>query len=257
MSVLIFPPALRTGIYRTTLQLASTQLCSRYITTNNKLKMFKPVFGRSKKSTDNGSKAANSLGPVISTSYKSHEVDIPDDFLGPLADPSELEIEKIDFEKTTLPEYKDYYAIVIDNLMSREECETLIHMTEMSAGAHQEGVEVENNGWQPAMVNAGVGYEFMATDYRNSDRIIWDHHVLAQRLWERIMQGEGMKEYFSCLDGEKYAPVRGVYKSGTDGQSLVITKQGLNERLRFLKYGAGQFFKGMLSSLIFRSKIGY
>jgi hypothetical protein len=121
----------------------------------------------------------------------------------------------------------------------------------MSAGAHQEGVEVPNNGWKPAMVNAGVGYEFLATDYRNSDRIIWDQRVLAQRLWERIMQGEGMKEYLSVLEGEEYDPVKGPHNERTDGRRWEAMTQGVNERLRFLKYGAGQFFKGTSLSFEF------
>ena len=187
---------------------------------------------------------AKKHGPVVPTSYISHPVDIPADFLAPLPDPSVIKVEKIDFEKTPLPEYKDCYAVVLENVLNKEECETLIHLTEMSAGAHQEGVEVPNNGWKPAMVNAGVGHEFLATDYRNSDRIIWDQRVLAQRLWERVLQGEGMKEYFSVLEGEEYDSVKGAYAARKDGRRWEVMTQGVNERLRFLKYGAGQFFKG-------------
>lgn len=185
-------------------------------------------------------------GPVVQTSYESHPVDIPDDFLAPVPDPSVIKVKRIDFEKTPLPEYKKLYAVVLDNVLSKEECDSLIRMTEMSAGAHQEGVEVPNYGWKPAMVNAGVGYEFMATDYRNSDRIIWDQTVLAERLWGRVLQGEGMKDYLSSLEGEEYFPVLGSTESRQDGRTWKATTQGLNERLRFLKYGAGQFFKGKL-----------
>jgi hypothetical protein len=58
------------------------------------------------------------------------------------------------------------------------------------------------------------------------------------------MQAEGMKEYFSILEGEGYWSVCG--DSMYEGERWKITKQGLNERLRFLKYGPGQFFRGML-----------
>jgi hypothetical protein len=184
--------------------------------------------------------------PVTKTSYTSHPVEIPEDFLAPLPDPSVIAVEKIDFEKTPLPEYKKFYAVILDNVLSQKECDTLIHMTELSAGAHREGVEVPNNGWTPAKVNAGVGYEFINTDYRNSDRIIWDSKVLAERLWGRVLQGKGMKEYLSVLDGEEYFPVLGYTKHKKDGRIWEATTQGVNERLRFLKYGAGQFFKGVL-----------
>lgn len=183
-------------------------------------------------------------GPVVQTSYTSHPVAIPEDFLAPLHDASVITTKKINFEKTTLPEYKDLYAVVLDNVLSKEECDELLRMCEMSAGAHREGIDVPSNGWRPAMVNAGVGYEFLAVDYRNSDRIIWDEKVLAGRLWQRVLQGEGMREYLSVLEGEAYSPVQPSTGPRTDGKRWVATEQGVNERLRFLKYGAGQYFKG-------------
>lgn len=208
--------------------------------------MFKNLLGQKKESKW---VASPRPGPVVATSYESHPVGIPDDFLAPLPDPSFIKVEKIDFEETPLPEYKDFYAVIIDDLLSKEECDSLIRLTEMSAGAHQEGVEVPNNGWKPAMVNAGVGYEFLALDYRNSDRIIWDQKVIAERLWARVQQAQGMKEYFAVLEGEKYNAVRAPFNERVDGQRWEIMPQGINERLRFLKYGAGQFFKGRPLSL--------
>lgn len=132
--------------------------------------------------------------------------------------------------------------MVLDDVLSKEECDQLIHMAEMSAGAHQGDEEVQNNGWRPAMVNAGRNHEVLAPEYRNSDRIIWDQNELAKRLWGRVLQGEGMKQYLSVLDGKEYAKVcRGSAEK--KGERWVATPQGLNERLRFLKYGAGQFFR--------------
>ena len=191
-------------------------------------------------------KAEVDMYQVVPTSYTSLPVDIPDSFLAPLKDPSAIKTKVIDFAKTPLPEYKDLYAVVLDNVLSRDECNQLLKMAEMSAGAHTEGNEVENNGWVPAMVNAGIGREFMATDYRNSDRIIWDNKVLVKRLWERVLQGEGIKEYISKLEGEKYRHVMGesMLRQGIKSH---VTEQGINERMRFLKYGPGQFFRGKVS----------
>jgi len=132
--------------------------------------------------------------------------------------------------------------VVLDDVLSKEECDQLIHMAEMSAGAHQGDGEVPNNGWRPAMVNVGRNHEVLAPEYRNSDRIIWDQNELAKRLWERVLQGEGLKEYLSVLDGKEYARVCGD-SAERKGERWVATPQGLNERLRFLKYGAGQFFR--------------
>jgi hypothetical protein len=176
--------------------------------------------------------------------YTNVPVEIPEAFLAPLPDPSIIKVSKIDFENSPLPEYKLNYAVVLDNILSKEECDQLLVMTEKSVGAHRGGDEPENNGWRPAMVNAGRDYEVLALDYRNSDRIIWDSHEVAQKLWDRVMQAEGMKEYFSVLQGEEYEAVCGQSIYG--GGRWKVTRQGLNERLRFLKYGPGQFFRGML-----------
>ena len=181
---------------------------------------------------------------IVNTNYTSLPVDIPEDFLAPLRDPSSIKVEKVDFADSVLPEYRELYAVVLDSVLSQEECDQFIHLAELSAGGHGEE-EKPNNGWVPAMVNAGPGKEFFAPDYRNSDRIVWDQNMLVERLWKRIIQGKGVKEYLSVLDGEKYYPVVGDGATRR-GERWVITKQGLNERMRFLKYGAGQFFRRKL-----------
>lgn len=203
---------------------------------------------------------------VVYSNYTSLPVPIPDDFLAALPDPSIIKVERVKFEGTPLNEYKAMYAVVLDDVLSQEECDELIKMAEMSTGAHGnhngpsppteaqdqtssssgQEQEISNNGWRPAMVNAGRNHEVLALDYRNSDRIIWDEKEVTTRLWNRVMQGEGMKEYFSVLDGTAYTPVIGP-SATRPGERWVITKQGLNERMRFLKYGPGQFFKGELS----------
>jgi hypothetical protein len=181
---------------------------------------------------------------IVQTNYTSLPVDIPEDFLAPLPDPSTIKAEKVDFANSVLSEYRKLYAVVLDNVLSREECDQLIHLAELSAGGHGED-EKPNNGWVPAMVNAGPGREFYAPDYRNSDRIVWDNHMLVERLWKRIIQVKEVKDYLSALDGEKYYPVVGDGATRR-GERWVVTKQGMNERMRFLKYGAGQYFRRKL-----------
>jgi hypothetical protein len=178
---------------------------------------------------------------IVNTSYTSNPVDIPQDFLAPLSDSSIIKVEKVDFANSVLSEYKNLYAVVLDNVLSQEECDQLIHLAELSAGGHGEK-QLMNNGWIPAMVNAGPGREFLATDYRNSDRIVWDNNTLVERLWKRILQGKGIKEYLTVLDGDEYYPVVGDGATRR-GERWVATKQGVNERMRFLKYGAGQYFR--------------
>ncbi|TVY30180.1 hypothetical protein LHYA1_G001088 [Lachnellula hyalina] len=179
---------------------------------------------------------------VVRTNYTSKTVSIPRSFLSPLRDPSIIEVNQIDFANTPLPQYKGLYAVVLDNVLSQSECDELIHMAEQSAGGHDPSEPMENNGWKPAMVNAGRNHEFLALDYRNSDRIIWDNEEIMNRLWKRITQVKEMKDYFSVMEGEKYGSIVGDCLVMQDGR-WVIAPKGPNERMRFLKYGAGQFFR--------------
>lgn len=148
--------------------------------------------------------------------------------------------------------------------MSREECDQLIHFAEQSAGAHRDdesedgGVQensedgnlreqtVKDNGWKPAMINAGPGKEYSMIEYRNSDRIVWDHEEIASRIWGRCLQAEGIKEELTRLQGGDESPYDAVLE-WRRGRNWKITENGLNERLRFLKYGSGQYFRGMSS----------
>jgi hypothetical protein len=198
------------------------------------------------KASSLASQSPSSIAPdVVRTSYTSKPVEVPEDFLAPLHDPSVIKTGRIDFANSPLPEYKDYYAVVLDNVLSQQECDELRYMAEISAGGHNEDNEVSNDGWSAAMVNAGPGHEFFAPSYRNSDRIIWDNTVISKRLWTRVLQGKGIKEDLSALEGKKYRSVMDHW-GAERGERWVITSQGVNERMRFLKYGPGQFFRRML-----------
>jgi hypothetical protein len=188
---------------------------------------------------------------VVPTSYTSLPVKLPDDFLRPLDEEERkrIVVNKIKFEDTKLPEYKGCYALVLDNVLTEEECELMVGMAEMSAGGHgnAEGdAVVENDGWKPAMVNAGVGREFLATEYRNSDRIIWDEKEVVARLWKRVCQAEVVEEDIGLLEGEKWKVLLGPW-AVKRGEKWRLLERGMNERMRFLRYGRGQFFKGMSS----------
>ena len=100
------------------------------------------------------------------------------------------------------------YALTIECALSEAECAELIEATEAI-------------GYGEALVNVGGGRQLRMSDVRNSDRCIVDDAAAAEMIWERIKRfvpqefGEGRRR----------------------GRAL-----GLNERLRFLKYGDGQFF---------------
>ena len=96
-------------------------------------------------------------------------------------------------------------AFILDNVLTEAECLELIKTT-------------EDQGYEEALVNVGFGQQKLLTDFRNSKRCIIDSVEHAERIWDRI------KDYVP--DNWKNKPV-----------------VGLNERLRFLKYYPGQYFK--------------
>ena len=96
-------------------------------------------------------------------------------------------------------------AFVLDNVLTEAECSDLIQIT-------------EDQGYEPALLNIGFGEQQLRTDIRNNERCILDSEEKANILWERI------KDYIPDVWRNKHKVV------------------GLNERLRFLKYGPGEYF---------------
>ncbi|KAJ7466697.1 hypothetical protein B0H11DRAFT_2047361 [Mycena galericulata] len=127
----------------------------------------------------------------------------------------------IDFNAAGLPEYSGYYAIVLDSLFSEAELSATLK-------------EVEHfSPWQIAQVNASSTEAYTLPDYRNGQRIIYDSFELSAELFEKIRpQLSGIEE----IEEEAYIP--GV---GPGVQKWRMVR--LNERLRFLRYPPGGFFR--------------
>lgn len=148
---------------------------------------------------------------------------LPSDFLSGPA--SNLVIERIDFSKTALPEYNGLYATIIDNALSEAECNALIRAAE----AHTDGE------WSQAKVNLGFGREKVITDTRDCGRIIWDDPDVVGKIWARISSSVPEIEFI-----ETAARITG---NGPQKRGEKYQMTRLNERIRFLKYGAGQYFR--------------
>jgi hypothetical protein len=155
---------------------------------------------------------------------------LPSDFLsGPAPN---LTKSKIDFAKAGLPDSDGHWAVVLDGVLSKAECEQLV----AAAEATTDGV------WERALVNIGGGAQAMIEDVRNCGRIIWDDRALMEKLWARI---EGAVPEIHRL--EKWASVTG---NGPVKRSEVWRVTRLNERGRFLKYVGGEYFKGTYAMVI-------
>ncbi|KAM0250926.1 hypothetical protein ACHAQJ_008422 [Trichoderma viride] len=192
--------------------------------------MFSRLFKSSSSSTPAPTTSSTNMsaGRFISVDYKSNPVDIPDTFLtGPASEP--VVIAPVPFTESGLPEYAKCKAWILDNVLSRAECSELIAYAEASAPLEKPG----DSPWKPALVSVAPGVEHWSPGYRHSDRIIWDTQLLVDRLWERCAQAEGLQELVAT------APCPQPYRTRKGSWKFA----GLNERMRFLKYGPGMFFR--------------
>ena len=169
--------------------------------------------------------------------------------LPPPPPPGSLRVLEVDFAQYGFPELSTRTCIVIDNLLTPDDVEKLYTSAVSSAE------------WKAAQVNVGGGREVLATDYRNSDRIILDSHDIAGWLFEKI-QPHLPPHVISIPNAPHHARIRspaykeakemsneaveGVEVEGTKAKSKVKAPVAkcirLNERLRFLRYQKGMFF---------------
>ncbi|KAI5474260.1 P4Hc domain-containing protein [Pseudohyphozyma bogoriensis] len=129
---------------------------------------------------------------------------------------------KIDFKAAGLPQYQSCYAIILDNLFTRAELVRFLSTAESSV----------NGEWDVARVNATSEISFVDTDYRRGDRIILDSEELSEEIFARIR--EGLREVEE-IEREEWS---------REGRRVVKKRMvRMNERLRFLRYPPGGFFR--------------
>ncbi|KAL4784817.1 hypothetical protein BJX76DRAFT_203838 [Aspergillus varians] len=149
------------------------------------------------------------------------------DFLPPQP-PTNAHCRVIDFATTEppLPEYKRYLAAVIDDALTEAECKELLRIAEGSTPDHT---------WERAMINVGNGRQRLSTDSRHCGRIILDSPELADKLQKRLspfLQGLGIDRL------DKTPRITGLA-----GRNRTYQITRFNERLRFLKYVGGEYFR--------------
>ncbi|KAK4219553.1 hypothetical protein QBC37DRAFT_272332 [Rhypophila decipiens] len=223
--------------------------------------MLSSILGWGKKKFDpdapirpSGSKESDKVTPQptsaakpnkpIQTLYDFNDVPIPSDFL--TVDPPDLQpltLTPIDWSKTAIPEREGYYAVVLDNVLSPSECTALLNLAEQSVPEHHKTPSDDGqtlSSWGPALVNMGGGFEILIPHYRNSDRIIWDQQEVVDRIWERCLRAPGLRERLAVIENEPRL-------TGTERNFRLADARWefrkVNKRMRFLKYGGGQFFK--------------
>ena len=147
---------------------------------------------------------------------------LPKDFLqGPAPNLTRTDV---DWEKG-IPENKGLWAVVLNGVLSQEECDLLVKAAE----ARTDGE------WERAMVNIGGGRQAMYEDIRNCGRIIWDDRDVVAKLWDRIKDSvPEIHRLHNQADITGYGPVK---------RDETWKMSRLNERMRFLKYVGGEYFK--------------
>jgi hypothetical protein len=134
-----------------------------------------------------------------------------------------------------LDEYDGLYAVVLDGVLSPDECRNLVRLAENST---KPSTGSDSAIWERAMVNVGGGMQVMSEGTRKCGRIIMDSQDIVDQLWERV--GPHLPELLVLssspdITGEGPAKRREIWR---------LTR--LNERMRFLKYTQGEYFKRML-----------
>jgi len=151
---------------------------------------------------------------------------LPEGFLsGPAPN---LTLSHVDFAKARMPEYDGLYAVILDGVLSLDECNTLVAAAEAHAGA---------KSWERALINVGGGRQMLATDARNCGRIIWDDTEVVDRLWKRV---EAAVPELHRLEGKTSQRILG---NGPGKRGEVWKATRLNERMRFLRYEGGEYFR--------------
>ncbi|KAF5350088.1 hypothetical protein D9756_009251 [Leucocoprinus leucothites] len=141
----------------------------------------------------------------------------------------------LDFSDTPLPEYSHSYCKVIDDVFTPDECAELIALAESDAK------------WAQAAVHYGLGpsQNYVDTSYRNSERILRFDDKAAEKLFQKLLP---------------YIPELKELKAGNPYSSKIVGAQvlkhfnlklcGLNERLSFLRYGPGNYFRSHCDGML-------
>ena len=134
--------------------------------------------------------------------------------------------ERLDFNALGIPAYSKCWAVVIDNAFTAEECAQLVSLAENHAAP---------GGWERAMINVGNYEQMLAPETRNCDRIIWDSPDIVSRIWDRISY---LVPEIQRIENQ--ASITGI---GPVKRKEIAILTRLNERMRFLRYGPGEYFR--------------
>ena len=164
------------------------------------------------------------------------------------ADSQVIHAPVLDWSTTPLENiYAGHYVKIIDHLFTAEECAALIKLAESDAE------------WQQAAVHYGIGKDksYVDTEYRNSERILRFDHTAAEQLYQKLLPY--VQELVEIKNGSPWEGIVGsrghiagkwkmighvqISPSLRSYSKKITLFPRINERLSFLRYGKGNFFR--------------
>jgi hypothetical protein len=141
--------------------------------------------------------------------------------------PAPIAVHRLDFDALGLPEYSRKFALVLDNVFTPKDCDRLIKAAEASSA------------WK--VVQIGGAIQYTDTSYRSGGRIMLDDVALADWVLGKI------RPYLGEIEVMAYSPLHERLSTQPRHQrrkkDVPARLHRLNERLRFLRYEKGDFFK--------------
>ena len=162
------------------------------------------------------------IDPPVAGKILKNSLRLPTDFLK--APTPNIIASRIKFEKSAVPELEGLYATVLDNVLTPEECSILIQAVDNQS----------EDSWERIVGNDNADGQGFLSDNRKCRRMMWDSPELGSKIWKRIVDKVPEVQRL-----ENWPEVT----SSAPRQQKVWNMIRLNERIRFMKYGHGDYFK--------------
>ncbi|KAF8963007.1 hypothetical protein BDZ97DRAFT_1822573 [Flammula alnicola] len=136
-------------------------------------------------------------------------------------------VRPINFADTELNHYAGFYAAILDDIFTEEECRSLLSLA------------VASESWSPAGLSAESETQTVHSTFRNSERILYINAESADNIYDRL-RPLVEAEIGEVAVGGQWEGITGK-KGRKQGPTWRLV--GVNPRLSFLRYGPGHYFK--------------
>ena len=140
----------------------------------------------------------------------------------------DMTISQIDFKDSGDCDLRRPYVRVLDNVVTPQECSTIM-----------KAIDCQSNIWEKIVGNDNCDGRGFLSDNRRCKRMMWDSPELGSKIWERIAA--------HVPELQRLESWPEVTKPASPQEQKDIWKMvRVNERVRFMKYCRGDYFKRRL-----------